>query len=131
MPATRTSTTRRRTRSSQPAVLDDLKKMVDVLLKENRTLKRQVAKLTEAGAAAVRPGRRANPVATGLAGLQRKLQRALDGSSTSSSRRSTSRRTAAAAAKPRKPVSPEVREKRLQALAKARAARAAKKAGRA
>lgn len=128
MAATRATSVRRRTRTSQPAVLEDLKKMVDALLKENRALKRQVEKLAAAGVAA-RPGRRANPLATGLAGLQRKLQRALDGSTTASSRRAASRRrTAAATTRTRKPVSPEVREKRLQALAKARAARAAKKA---
>ncbi len=125
MAATRATGARRRTRASQPAVLEDLKKMVDALLKENRAWRRQGAKLAEPGVAA-RPGRRANPVATGLAGLQRKLQRALDGS-TSTARRSTSRRTTTAT-RTRKPVSPEVREKRLQALAKARAARAAKRA---
>ena len=127
------TTSRTRTRSSEPAAIETLKGMVDVLIKENRSLKRQIAKLEASGATVARRGRTANPIATGLAGLQRKIQRALDTTAASGTRRgraSTRRGSSTGATRTRKPVSPETAARRLEALAKARAARAAKIAAR-
>ena len=129
MAAPRTAS-RKRTRSSEPHVVESLKSMVDVLIKENRSLKRQLAKLEASGAAVARRGRTANPIATGLAGLQRKIQRALDASAATSTRRGRTATRRSAPARPRKPVSPETAARRLEALAKARAARAANIAAR-
>jgi hypothetical protein len=131
------STRRRRTRASATGSVAELKTMVDQLIKENRRLKKQVAKLESAGGSAGRSGPRSNPVTAGLAGIQRKIRRALDDSAVrpARSRRRTSgsvsRRSAAKPAtsgRVRRPASPETQRKRLEALAKARAARAAKKA---
>jgi hypothetical protein len=113
----------RRTRrpAARSGTVDELKKMVDSLIKENQKLKRQLVRLeaktaSRAGAASV---------TRGLGSIARRVERALS-SSPASSRRGRARRTTATA--PRKPASPETRAKRLAALARAREARAAKKA---
>ena len=120
MPPTRT----RRTKT-QSTTLTELGVLVDALVKENRSLKRQLKKLEAVGVTAPKRGRTADPVATGLTRLNRKLRTALDGAAPARARGAN--RTKAVRA-PRKPVSPEVAARRLEALAKARAARAAKKA---
>jgi hypothetical protein len=120
-------TRRRRPRTQgDETALAGLKARVDALIKENRTLKRQLLKLRPDGAART-SGRRANPVATGLARIKRKLDRALSAPAISTARRG--RRAAGTTVKrPRRPASPEVQAKRLVALARAREVRAARKA---
>jgi hypothetical protein len=129
-----TKTTTRRRRSSDGAAVAELKNTVDALIRENRTLKRQLTKLEAAGAT-TRRGARANPVAKGVSALARKVERALAASRSSNGRRASSaaassRRTATRSRRTttRKPASPEIQAKRLAALARAREARAAKKA---
>ena len=121
MPQTRT----RRSRNTPTSTLADLNALVDALIKENRSLKRQLAKLEAAGATTPRRGRTADPVKTGLTRLNRKLASALSTSTPTRARRAA---PSATPRRPRKPATPEVAAKRLEALAKARAARAAKKA---
>ena len=89
-----------------------LQSLVDRLIKENRNLKRQIAKLAEKSPIELRP----------LSALVRKVERAVSDSKSTGDGRT--RR--AAAPRPRKPASPETQEKRRQALTRARAARAAK-----
>lgn len=119
-------TRRRRTRATGTQPLEEVQQLVDQLIKENRSLKRQVAKL-EAGGATITRGRRgANPVEKALTNIKRKLERA---ASTAKPSRRT--RTAGTAAKPRStrpPVSAEVAEKRRAGLEKARQARAERRA---
>lgn len=79
--------------------------LVDDLIRENRRLKRELAK---AGPLGGFDGR-------ALAGLVRKVERAVGVKRPAEGRRA------------RKPASPETLEKRRQALAKAREARAAKR----
>ena len=107
---------------------DELKTLVDSLIKENQRLKGQLLRLNAKatggdGAAATR----------GLGAIARRLEKALGASSTSRrTRRNTStarKATRSSAASPtiRTPTSPETQAKRLAALAKAREARAAKR----
>ena len=104
--------------------------MVNSLLKENRTLKRQLAKLEAAGVTSGRTGRRADPLTASVTTIRRKIERALQSSRSGTGRRASTSRAASrtsSSARTRKPSSPETQRKRLEALAKARAARAAKK----
>jgi hypothetical protein len=126
-----TKTTARGRRSSNGSAVADLKTTVDSLIRENRTLKRQLAKLEAAGATSGR-GRRANSITTGVSALTRKVERALAASQPRTGRRSSAstraKTTKTGTTQTRKPSSPETQAKRLAALAKAREARAAKKA---
>jgi hypothetical protein len=115
--------TRRARRSPKGSgAVDELKVLVESLIKENQSLKRQLARLeTKAGGTtAIR----------GLTTIARRLERALESTVAGRPRSGTSRtlRPTATVAKLRKPASPETQAKRLAALAKARQARAAKKA---
>src|SRR5438067_2489259 len=92
----------------------DLVENVDRLLAENRDLKRQLARLQRS----VGTGDLGQSART-LAGLQRRVSRALDNASGGRQARTQPRR---------KVTDPDVLEKRRAALAKARAARAAKRA---
>jgi hypothetical protein len=121
----------RRTRRSTTAngSVDELKGLVDRLIKENQRLKRLLARMETKTV-----GTAASTVTKGLTAITRRLERALGSPKNgrrASGRTSTSlgrsSRSNAAAAKPRKPASPETQAKRLAALARARAARAAKK----
>jgi len=121
--------TRRLTKAAGP--VEELKGLVDSLIKENSRLKRQIARMEtkSLGAAAISATR-------GLTTIARRLERAL-GSSPSGRRRSANssstvgrtRRSKASVAKPRKPASPETQAKRIAALARAREVRGAKRAG--
>jgi hypothetical protein len=126
-----TKTTTRRRRSTNGSAVADLKTTVDSLIRENRTLKRQLAKL-EAASVTTGRGRRANPITTGVSALTRKVERALAAGPPGTRRRSSSsmraKTTNTRTTKTRRPSSPETQAKRLAALAKAREARAAKKA---
>jgi hypothetical protein len=106
--------------------VDELKVLVDSLIKENTSLKRQLARLK-----AKTVVRAATTATRGLATIARRLERAL-GSAASGRRTSgtagRARRSNPTTAKARKPASPETQAKRLAALARAREARAAKKA---
>jgi len=98
-----------------------LAEQVDQLIKENRELKRALAR-----AERDQSGAGLGQAARTLSGLQRRLNRALD--SAAGPRRRRSAAATAAPARPRRKVTdPEVLERRRQALAKARAARAAKR----
>ena len=115
-------------RSRQPklegdALVANLAEMVDQLIKENRELKKALAR-AESGASGGSLGQSARI----LAGLQRRVYRSLTADTASSRRRSSSSAETAPAPRPRRKVTdPEVLERRRQALAKARAARAAKR----
>ena len=119
----------RRTRRSTTAngSVDELKGLVDRLIKENQRLNRLLARMETKTV-----GTAASTVTKGLTAITRRLERAL--ASTSTGRKSSgnssnrSRRSTTAAPKARKPASPETQAKRLAALARAREARAAKKA---
>ena len=124
MPPTRT----RKPRSTASTTLTEVSLLVDALVKENRSLKRQLAKLEAAGVTAPARGRTANPVATGLTRLNRKLRSALAEAAPARARIANRTAKTSVPRKPRKPVSPEVAARRLEALAKARAVRAARKA---
>lgn len=119
----------RRRRAADNQAVDGLSSMVNQLIKENRQLRRQVDKLS-----ARATGATSMTVERALLALQRRLQRAVDGAATATTRRRTASAGAgrsgrgATTARVRKPVSPEVAEKRRAALEKARAARAAKRA---
>lgn len=121
-------TTKGRKTRARSGSVDELKTMVDSLIKENGKLKRQLARLE-----AKSVGRTAGSATRGLSTIARRLERALGSASTAvrRSRRSSSaagRATRSTPSKPRKPASPETQAKRLAALAKARDVRAAKKA---
>ena len=119
----------RRSRSkSASKPTDELKKLVDSLIKENQRLKGQLLRLEAkatggGGAAATR----------GLGAIARRLEKALGANAPSRrARRSAStasKATRSSAASPtvRRPTSPETQAKRLAALAKAREVRAAKR----
>jgi hypothetical protein len=93
--------------------IGNLEALVDGLIRENRELKRRVAKLATSSTADLRQ----------LGGLVRRLERGLvEAASSPIAKRTTTGR------RPRKPASPEVQEKRRAALAKARAARQANRA---
>jgi hypothetical protein len=98
-----------------------LAEMVDLLIKENRQLKRALARAEKA------PGSgNLGQAGKALARLQRRLTQALDSSSTTRRPRSTT--TAPASSRTRRKVTdPEVLERRRQALAKARAVRQARR----
>jgi hypothetical protein len=112
------------------AAVADLKRLVDSLIKENRSLRRRLA-----GLEAKRAERGSTSSARGLNTIARRLERALSETRTAPRSRgrrsgsaSTRSRTARTATRTRKPASPETQQKRLAALEHARAARAAKKA---
>lgn len=125
----------RRTRRTKGRAgqVDELKSLVNTLIKENAKLKRQIANLESETV-----GRATTAVTRGVASIARKIERALASATTRSrparraARASSGRRARTSASPrlstPRKPASPEVQVKRLEALAKARQARAAKKA---
>ena len=119
------TTRRRRAQAGGADTLEQVDLLVTQLIKENRALKRQVARL-EAGGATVNRGRRAaSPAEKALASVKRRLERAVGAGSTGRRGRT------AAASKPRatrRPVSPEVAERRRQALEKARRVRAERRA---
>lgn len=110
----------RRARLAGDALVASLAEMIDQLIKENRDLKRAIERAERArGSASL-----GQAVKT-LSGLQRRLDRVLDGASSGRRRRTA---TVAAAPRPRRKVTdPEVLERRRQALAKARAVRQAKR----
>jgi hypothetical protein len=121
--------TRRLTKAAGP--VEELKGLVDSLIKENQKLKRQLLARMESKTVGIA----ATTATKGLTAITRRLERALGSSSPgrkSSGKSSTSaarsRRSTTAAPKARKPASPETQAKRLAALARAREARAAKKA---
>ena len=120
---------RRRARAAGDQTLNEVQQLVDQLIKENRALRRQVAKL-EASGARVTPGRRAaNPAEKALSGIKRRLERAM--AATTPARRTSRRASASASSTPsrvRRPTSPETAEKRRQALAKARQVRRERRA---
>jgi hypothetical protein len=100
--------------------------MVDQLIKENRELKRALARAQSAGA-----GGGLGQSAKILAGLQRRVYRSLTADTASGRRRRSTADSVAAAPRPRRKVTdPEVLERRRQALTKARAVRAAKRQAR-
>jgi hypothetical protein len=109
--------TRRPTKGA--SAVDELKVLVDSLIKENASLKRQLARLETKTV-----GRAATTATRGLVTIARRLERALGSTAARRTRRSNT-----TAAKARKPASPETQAKRIAALARAREARAAKKAG--
>jgi hypothetical protein len=119
-----TGGSRRRPRDARlggEALITDLSEMVDRLIKENRQLKRALAKAEKTSG-----GADLGQATKTLSGLQRRVSRAL--TSTASPRRRGAAATAAAAPRPRRRVTdPEVLERRRQALVKARAARQAKR----
>jgi hypothetical protein len=94
--------------------------MVDQLINENRQLKRALARAEKA-----QGGATLGQATKALSGIQRRLNRALDGAS--QTRRQRPAATAAASRPRRKVTDPEVLERRRQALTKARAARQAKR----
>jgi hypothetical protein len=111
----------RRPRLSGDALVNSLAEMVDRLIKENRDLKRALARAEAQGGG----GGLGQSVKT-LSGLQRRLNRAL-AEAPAPRRRRTSTATTAAPRPRRKVTDPEVLERRRQALAKARAVRQAKR----
>ena len=113
----------RRTRLSGDALVTSLAQMVDLLIKENRQLKRALARAEKA-----RGSGNLGQAAKALSGLQRRLTLALGTSPTTRRPRSTT--TAAASIGTRRKVTdPDVLERRRQALAKARAVRQARRRG--
>ena len=119
--ATSTPSRRRRRRATGDEILAELDRMITQLIKENRQLQRQIAKLSA----------RSNGATSGSAGrvlrsLERKVSRVVSGPATSTRRRRST--AAAAVSKPRRKITdPEVLAKRRDALAKARAVRAEKR----
>jgi hypothetical protein len=106
----------RRPTLSGDALVTSLAEMVDLLIKENRQLKRALAR-AEKAQVSVNPGQ----ATKALSGLQRRLAQALDSSPATRRQRST---TAAASTRTRRKVTdPDVLERRREALAKARAVR--------
>jgi hypothetical protein len=117
-PAPAAPTRGSRPRLSGDALVTSLAGMVDLLIKENRQLKRAVARAEKA------PGTgNLGQAGKALAGLQRRLTQALDSSST---RRPRSTTTAGTGTR-RKVSDPDVLEGRRLALVKARAARQARR----
>jgi hypothetical protein len=120
--------TRRPTKGA--GTVDELKVLVNSLIKENQRLKRQLVRL-ETKTVGLAP----STATRALTAIARRLERALGSDATGRRRRGTSsstagrtRRSSTTATKARKPASPETQAKRLAALARAREARAAKKA---
>ena len=112
---------RRRSTNTADALVTDLKRSIDILITENRSLKRQLQKLTDQGITLSR-GRQTNSVGAGLMKMKRQLERVLE------PQPATRTRPPANTARTRRPASPETTARRLEALAKARAVRAAKRA---
>ena len=110
----------RRPRVSGDDLVNNLAEMVDQLVKENRELKRAIARAERTpGGGGLGQSTRV------LSALQRRVSRALSAETGRGRRRAAE---PAAPARPRRKVTdPEVLERRRQALAKARAARAAKR----
>ena len=105
MPARRSST---RTRRSADATVDELASLVNGLIRENASLRRQLARLSTAPAA--------DSIARGLNALNRRVQRALGaGASSTRGRSATTPKR-----RRRQSTDPAVHERRLAALAKAR-----------
>jgi hypothetical protein len=120
-PAPAAPTRGRRPRLSGDALVTSLAGMVDLLIKENRQLKRALARAEKAGGSS-----NLGQAAKALSVLQRRVTRALNSSSTT--RRSRATTTAAASTRSRRKVTdPDALERRRQALAKARAVRQAKR----
>src|SRR5215472_14404054 len=107
----------RRPRLSGDVLATSLAEMVDLLIKENRELKRFLARAERA-----RGSGNLGQAGKALSGLQRRLTGAPDLSPTTRRPRSTT--TAAASIRTRRKVTdPDVLDRRRQALAKARAVR--------
>ena len=103
--------------------MTSLAQMVDLLIKENRQLKRALVRAEKAGGSG-----NLGQAAKALSGLQGRLTRALN--SSSSTRRPRATTTAAASTRARRKVTdPDVSERRRQAVAKARAVRQARRRG--
>ena len=85
---TRGATTTRRRSAGGGELVENLNGMVDQLIKENRKLKRQLDKLTSKTATAAGSG-----IERGLKSIQRRVQKALTGTTTT--RRRTTRATGA------------------------------------
>lgn len=117
------SRTRRRRAASSDAVAAT-QQLVSELIKENRRLRRENARLKAGAGTGTRGPRGKTAAEKALTVIQRQVQRAL---TTAPAAARSSRRTTKPS-RPRKAVSAEVRERRLQALAKAREARAQKRA---
>jgi len=113
----------RRPSLSGVALVASLAEMVDWLIKENRQLKRALAR-AEKAPGSVNQGQ----AIKALAGLRRRLTRALDSSPTTRRQRSTNPAMASIRTR-RKVTDPDVLERRRQALAKARAVRHASRRG--
>ena len=114
-------------RSQQPRLAGDalvasLADMVDQLIRENRELKKALAR-AESGAGGGALGQSAKI----LAGLQRRVYRSLTADASPRQRRGSADAGVSTPRPRRKVTDPEVLERRRQALAKARAARAAKR----
>jgi hypothetical protein len=120
-PAPALPTRGRRPRLSGDALVTSLAEMVDLLIKENRQLKRALARAEKAGG-----GDNAGQAAKALSGLQRRVTRALNSSSTTRRPRATTS-VAASTRTRRKVTDPDALEGRRQALAKARAVRQARR----
>jgi hypothetical protein len=119
--ATRGAARGRRPRVTGDDLVTNLAEMVDQLVKENRELKRAIARAEKAQA-----GGGLGQSTRVLSALQRRVSRALSSEAGRGRRRGAE--PAAAPARPRRKVTdPDVLERRRQALAKARAARAAKR----
>ena len=103
--------------------MTSLAEMVDLLIKENRELKRALARAENA-----QGSRNLGHAAKALSGLQGRLTRALDSSPTAPRSRSTTNAGASIRTR-RKVTDPDVLERRRQALAKARAVRQARRTG--
>ena len=113
----------RRPSLSREAIVTSLAELVDLLIKENRQLKRALARAEKA-----QGSQTLGQAAKALSGLQRRLTRALDSSPTTPRPRSTT--TAVATIRTRRKVTdPDVLERRRKALAKARAVRQARRRG--
>ena len=103
--------------------MTSLAEMVDLLIKENRQLKRALARAEKAQGSG-----NLGQAGKALSGLQRRITRALDSSPSIQRQRSTT--TAAASIRTRRKVTdPDVLERRRQALAKARTVRQARRRG--
>jgi len=108
---------RRRSRLSGDALVTSLAEMVDRLIKENRQLKRALARAETAQGSG-----NLGQAAKALSGLQQRLTRALDSPTTTRRPRTTT--TAVPSTRTRRKITdPDILERRRQALAKARAVR--------
>ncbi|MDQ6900345.1 MAG: hypothetical protein M3072_12710 [Candidatus Dormibacteraeota bacterium] len=81
--ATRAGSRSRGTRSKGPELVETLNTMVNDLIKENRSLKRQLEKASQGG------GTAAASIEKGLRNLQRRVERAFTASPTTRRRRTT------------------------------------------